>query len=165
MSLAQERFYWVGLTKSVEEKLKTCRRCLCAKSPHLPDRAPLVSVVTTRPLELVCIDFLSLEESRGGYPNILIITDHYTNYAQAIPTRNQEAKTVARVLVDHFVRHYGIMERLHSDQGGSFEAKVIKHLCSILGISKSRTTPYHPQGDSKPERFNRTLLSMQRTLN
>ena len=164
LSIAQERYFWVGLTDSVEQKLKTCRRCICAKSPSLPQRAPLVSIETSRPLELVCIDFLSLEESRGKYIYLLVITDHFTNYAQAIPTRNQEAKTVAKLLMDHFILHYGIMERLHSDQGGSFTAKVITHLCKLLGVKKSRTTPFHPEGDGKTERFNRTLLSMLRTL-
>ncbi len=164
LSIAQERFYWVGIGKSIDQKLKSCRRCLCAKGKSLPDRASLVNIVTSRPLELVCIDFLSFEESKGKIPNILVITDHYTNYAQAVPTRNQEAKTVAKVLINHFIVHYGLMERLHSDRGGSFEAKVIKHICTMLGIKKSHTTPYHPQGDGKTERFNRSLLSMLRTL-
>jgi hypothetical protein len=56
LSVAQDRYFWVGLTKSVENKLKTCQRCICAKSPHLPERAPLVNIVTTRPLELVCME-------------------------------------------------------------------------------------------------------------
>ena len=78
LSVAQERFFWIGLARDVEVKVKTCYRCICAKSPNLPERAPLVSIVTTRPMELVCMDFVGLESSKGGYQNILIIIDHCT---------------------------------------------------------------------------------------
>ena len=120
--------------------------------------------MSTEPLDLVCMDYLSLEAAKGGYNSILVITDHFTKYSMAIPTRNQTAATTAKVLMNHFIYNLGIPRRLHSDQGGSFEAKVIRHLCDSHGILKSRTTPYHPEGDGITERFNRTLLGMLRTL-
>jgi hypothetical protein len=112
----------------------------------------------------VCIDFLSLERSKGGFENILVITDHYTRYALAFPTQDQRATTVAKILWWNFILHYGFPERIHSDQGANFEGEVIRQLCSMFHISKSRTTPYHPQGNGTTERYNRTLLSMLGTL-
>ena len=123
-----------------------------------------LSVHSSQPVELVCIDFVSLERSKGGFENILVITDHFTRYAQAFPTRNQEAKTTAKVLFDNFIAHYGFPARLHSDHGEKFESNVIKELCSLAGVDKSRTTLYHPMGNDMVERFNQTLLNMLGTL-
>ena len=110
------------------------------------------------------MDFLSLEESRGRFRYVLVVTDHFTKYSWAFPTRNQEAKTVAKILFENIIINFGIADRFHSDRGGSFEAKVIHELCKLLGVAKSKTTPYHPQGNGATERFNRTLISMLRTL-
>lgn len=147
------------MAADVEAKIKTCNRCIQRKERA----APLVNITTSRPLELVCMDYLSLEPDKSNTKNILVLTDHFTKYAVAIPTANQKAKTVAKCLWENFMVHYGIPERLHTDQGPNFESHLIKELCDISGIVKSRTTPYHPRGNPV-ERFNRTLLSMLGTL-
>ena len=49
---------------------------------------------------------------------------------------------------------------LHSDQGRNLEAALMKDVCRILGIKKTRTTAFRPQGDGFIERFNRTVQNM-----
>ena len=163
MSLVKSRFYWPGIDADIEKKVKNCARCIRRKT-QTKNSANLVLVESTYPMDLVCMDFLSLEMSAGGYENILVITDHFTRFAQALPSKNQTAKTTARLLFDIFICHYGFPARLHSDQGRNFESQVIKELCSIANIEKSRTTPYHPMGNGMQERFNQILLNMLGTL-
>ena len=89
--IIRERYYWPGVGKDVTRWKEKCDRCIRRKSTA--DKAPLVSVHSAYPLDLVCINYLTLEPSKGNIGNILIITDHYTKFAKAVPTRNQTAKT------------------------------------------------------------------------
>ena len=162
--MIRNRFYWPKMAASVEQYVRNCGECILRKAPA-HKAAPLHQIVSNGPLDLVCIDFLSMEPDSKGISNVLVITDHFTRYAQAFPSKNQKALTVAKILVEKYFVHYGLPTRIHSDQGRDFESRLIKELLKIMGIRKSRTTPYHPQGDPQPERFNRTLLSMLGTLN
>jgi transposase InsO family protein len=63
------------------------------------------------------------------------------------------------------VVHYGFLKRLHYDTGANFEGELIKELCAMSGMSKSRTTPYHAMSNGMCERMHRTLKDMLGMLN
>ncbi|RXN35846.1 Retrovirus-related Pol polyprotein from transposon 412 [Labeo rohita] len=148
MDLVRSRFYWPRMGSEVEHRIKTCNRSVRRKA--LPQRAaPLVNIQASRPLELVCMDFLSLEPDKSNTRDILVITDFFTKYAVAIPTPNQKASTVAKSLWDQFIVHYGFPERLHSDQGPDFESRTIKELCAITGTQSSHDTLPPPREPSR----------------
>ena len=110
------------------------------------------------------MDFTQLEQGTGGFENVLVLTDVFTKYTQAIPTRNQKAKTVANILLKEWIIRFGVPQRIHSDQGRSFENEVIHELCNLYGVRKTKTLPYYPEGNSVCERFNRTLHNLLCTV-
>ena len=158
ISLLRKRFFWPGMQEEATQYVVKCSRCLRRKTT--PQVAPLQPIYVTRPLELVHMDYLSLEPSKGNIENVLVITDHFTRYALAYPSKTQTAQATARILWDNFICHYGFPEKFISDQGRNFESDLIKELCKIAGVKKLHTTPYHPQGNGQCERFNSTLCNM-----
>ena len=83
--------------------------------------------------------------------------DYFSKWPEAYALPNQEATTVAEVLVKELVCHFGVPLYIHSDQGRNFESAVFGEMCNLLGVTKTRTTPLHPQSDGMVERFSRTL--------
>ena len=120
-------------------------------------------VTEARPLKIVAMVFTQLEKSTSGIENVLVFTDVFTKYTITIPTRDQTAKTVSRLFVREWIKKLGVPERIHSNQSRSFENQIIKQLCLLYQVKKSKLTPYHhPWGNSQVERFN---CSMQEEKN
>ena len=113
------------------------------------------TVQSGTPMQRVAMDILGpLPVTTMGNRYILVIADYFTKWVEAFPMPNMEATTVARLFVDQFVCRSGTPEFLH------IESAIIKESCKLLGITKTRTSPYHPQSDGLVEQFNRTLLNM-----
>ena len=121
-------------------------------------------IICTEPLELVHIDYVGMEvtvatDKKHVVKNVLFVVDHFTWYVQAFGTKNHMARMTARVLYNNYFSVFGFPQRLMSDQGTEFCGKVIA-MCSLLGIEKIWTTPYHPQTNGSAERVHQTLQRM-----
>ena len=157
-------YYWPGYWNSVRDWCRTCAACASRKTPAPKNKAPLQSIVVGSPMQMVAIDILGpLPQTQSGNKYVLVAGDYFTKWMEAYAIPNQEASTIAQKLLNEMFCRFSLPEKLHSDQGRQFESEIIKQLCRLLKIEKSRTTPYHPQSDGFVERFNRTLLNLLST--
>ena len=146
----------------VKDYIDSYERCTmdCAPVIHTTSGHLLAS----HPTEILAIHFTKTETTSDGKEDVLELTDVFTKFSLAIPTSNQEAVTVAKVLVRKWFQHYRVPQRIHSDQGRNFESKLVSALCELYGIHKTRTTPCHPCGNAQCERFNCSLHDLLRTF-
>ena len=160
--LLRSRCYWPGMYKDVKTYIENCDRCSLTRpqEPH----GHTGHLLASRPLEVVAMDFVKLGTASNGQTTALVMTDVFTKYSQAVAVPNEEATTVADVLTTKWFHLFGVPERIHADQGRAFESKLVEELCKLHGVKKSRSTPYHPQGNGQCERFNGTLIKMLKTL-
>ena len=101
-----------------------------------------------------------LPTSSKGMKYILVVTDIFSKWVETFPITATDTETLATILVDEIVCRYGVPSTLHNDRGANLTSKVISVLCECLGIRRTQTTAYHPQGNGQVECFNHTLEAM-----
>jgi transposase InsO family protein len=158
----QDQYYWVGMSADIRHWIRACVTC-CARRPrptrphHLVERQ-----VVSAPMSRVALDICGPlnPPTTAGNRYILVITDYLTKWCDAYPMADMRAETCANLLVKEFICRFGIPEVLHSDQGTQFESDLWHEMCRLLGIRKTRTSPYHPQGDGQSERMMKSLADL-----
>ena len=128
-------------------------------------RTPLCQIQAYAPLELVHLDYTSIESTieLNKHPvvkNILMMMDHFTRYALVVVTKDQTAKTVAKVFYECFIAVFGVPTKLLSDRSVNFTSALVEELCAAFGIQKCRTTAYHAQCNGQVEHFHQMLFCM-----
>ena len=124
IKLLQRRVYWPRMHRETKDYIRNYERCPMCSQPK--DTSKMGHLLATRPLETIAIDFTISEPPSDGKENVLVITDVFTKFTQAIPTRDQRATTVAKVLQREWFVGYGVPRRIHSDQGRHFESGLIQ---------------------------------------
>ncbi|GFX50477.1 retrovirus-related Pol polyprotein from transposon 17.6 [Trichonephila clavipes] len=140
----RERFYWNNVRSDVKKCCCTRDPCASRKGPRKRTRGRLQLYNVGAPLERIAFDILGpIPRSSDGNNCILVVMDYFTKGPEAYSFPDQEASTVAEVLVQHWISRVGVPLQLHSDQGRNFDSAVCKRLCEILAIDKTRTTALH----------------------
>ena len=151
----------------MQQSIKSCAHYL----QHEGDvsKAPLHPIVATSPLDLLHVDFTSIEMTMElnrlpQVANVLVFKDHFMKQQMAYVTLNQTAKTVTKFPYQVYISIFGALARLLSDWGANLMSSIIGEMCNFLSMRKLQTTPYHLCMNGLVERSHQTIMQMIRKL-
>ena len=106
LSLLQECFWWLGMINQMRQSIRACTCCLQYEGGF--PKAPLCPIVATALLDLLHVDFTSIETAlqpnqSPRVANILVFQDHFTKHMLAYVTSDQTAKTIAKSLYQGYI--------------------------------------------------------------
>ena len=128
----QKRYYWPRMASEVQLWITECEICSRCRTPVLPKKAPMNSIEVGQPMELWAMDILGpLPMTARGNQYILVMSDHFTKWVEAVPMTNQRAETVAKAFVDEVVTRHGVPSKLLTDQRRNFEADLMRQVFDV----------------------------------
>lgn len=154
----KEHYYWPTIKIDIRNYIKSCHSCQINKTNFKPTKQPMeITTTSDLPFDKLAIDIVGpLPLTESGNRFILTAQDDLTRYCFAYALPNHESLTVAKTLVELFMR-FGIPKSILSDQGPDFMSDLIKNFNSLFKTKHVTTTPYHPQTNGSLERYHLTL--------
>ena len=161
----KQKYYFREMYVSVHEYVSTCAECQKTKtSPHRK-KAPLSPLPIGPPFSRIHVDHIGpLPVSPDGYRHLLVVIDSTTLWAEAFHVKSTTAEETADVLYREIICRFGAPQTILSDQGTAFKNKLLTLLCKLLHIKHIYSSPFHPEGNAKVERANRTIATTLRMI-
>ena len=127
-------WYWPGMTRDVRKIIQTCEKCQAGKTGGTQASTSRQRLHAGRPWQQVAIDLVGpFPETQRGNKWILVLTDHFTRWQDALPLADATAPSVATILDERVFCYLGLPEEIHSDQGVQFESTLMHELCALWG--------------------------------
>ena len=155
--LINSRFVWQKMKTDIANWCRYCTGCQAAKvSRHNKPVFGKFGEPTER-FDHVHVDLVGPLPYSDGFKYLLTCVNRFTRWPEAIQIKDIRAETVADAFFGGWVARFGTPATITTDRGAQFESRLWDTLCNQFGITRNRTTSYHPQSNGMVERFHRQL--------
>ena len=162
----QERHTWPGIRRSVGRYVGQCLTCQQVRDKPGDVRFHLKIIQSGYFNEMVQYDHQKICPSDNNNTGILVIIDHFSKFAEAIPCSHHDydAMTTSRLLLQKWFNRHGTPTRMQSDNAPNLTAEVSNEFLKAAHVTKVTSTAGHPRTHGLVERQNRTLLTLLRVF-
>ncbi|WVZ97329.1 hypothetical protein U9M48_042877 [Paspalum notatum var. saurae] len=140
---------------------KGCQECQRFGAVQMAPAGPLNPIIKPWPFRGWRMDMIGQVNppTSKGHKWILVATDYFTKWVEAIPMKNATTKDVVNFVKEHIIYRFGIPQTITTDQGTVFLAEEFKFFAKEMGITLLQSSPYYAQANGGPRHRTRVSLS------
>jgi hypothetical protein len=155
-------FYWPTMVADCFRYYKGCEECQKHEDVQLMPATFLHPIIKPWPFRGWGFYFIGKIHAplTKGHCFVIVATDYFTKWTEAIPLKNMTHKEVIGFITEHIIHRFDITQTLTTDQGTSFVAKEVRDFVNSYGIKLLKSSPYYAQANGQAESSNKTLVKL-----
>ena len=154
-------YYWPTMKKDAADFVKTCHTCQVQANLIHTHPTSLQNMATPWPFHTWGLDLIDpINPASGGYIWILVATEYFTKWIEAIPLRKATVAAMANFIREHIITRFSIPYKLVSNNDTPFINKDVREVLEHYRVKYRHSTPYYPQGNGQAKTTNRMLLQI-----
>lgn len=152
-------YYWLTMETGCFCYTKTCNKCqIYVDKVHVPP-TPLNVLTAPWTVSMWGLEMIGMIESKvwNGHWFILVIIDYFTKWLEDASYTNVIKQVVARVLKNNVMCHYGVPNKIITDNGYNLNNKMMKEFCANFKIEHHNSARYWSKMNNVVEAANKNI--------
>ena len=92
-----------------------------------------------------------------GHRIILVITDYFSKWAEAIPLKEVKTSDVIKLVKHHVIYEFSVPRRIIHHNGPQFVSQAFQRFCNKFRIQNVSSTAYYTTANDLADAFNKTI--------
>jgi transposase InsO family protein len=159
-------YYWPTIFSDVHHLVWKCDPCHLFTGKKKLVAIPLQPMVVEAPFQQWGLDFIRKfnNNSSNGFSWVLIATDYFTKWVEAIPVKTTTEKVVMDFLEDRIITRFRVPLKIVTDNAKAFCSAKMSVFCFKYGIILSHASDYYPWGNGQVESSNKNLMTIVKKI-
>jgi len=117
-------------TRDVRLCVQKCEVCQASRHGRSTETAGRRRLYARRPWQIVAVDLVGpMPTTERGNNWIIVLTDHFLWWADALAIPDASDPTVTRALDQKVFCYFSLPEQIHTHQGAQFQSQLMSDLC------------------------------------
>nr|AAL76190.1 Putative gag-pol polyprotein [Oryza sativa Japonica Group]AAP52444.1 retrotransposon protein, putative, unclassified [Oryza sativa Japonica Group] len=160
--LQRAGYFWPTMLDDCFRYYKGCQVCQKFGAIQRAPASAMNPIIKPWPLRGWGIDMIGMinPPSSKGHKFILVATDYFTKWVEAIPLKKVDSGDAIQFVQEHIIYRFGLPQTITMDQGSIFVSDEFVQFADSVGIKLLNSSPYYAQANGQAEASNKSLIKL-----